>query len=181
MDPKFLVNLQRKEASFTLGGKVYRRRARDPEREWPFWDRVDKTETCWLWKGKKIKGGYGQLTRAGRFVYAHRYAYEMAHGPIPEGRQVDHLCRNRLCVNPAHLEVVSQQENIRRGHAGKATGARSRARTHCGKGHPFDERNTRWYKGERCCRECARLHARANYWKRKENEPPGLHGQARRS
>jgi hypothetical protein len=109
----------------------------------------------------------------GRAVRAHRYAYEQLVGPIPEGLVLDHLCRNRLCINPLHLEPVTIGENIRRGafdRAGKITGSK----THCANGHPFDEENTRQFeyhvKGRtgpaRACRACARQRALAHYHRR---------------
>jgi hypothetical protein len=143
---------------------------RDPEREWPFWSRVDKTDGCWLWKGKALKVGYGQLRRNGREILAHRYAYEMAYGAIPEGLQIDHLCRNRLCVNPAHLEAVSQAENIRRG------AARRLRKTHCKRGHP---RTPETIVGNGDCLLCQRQRNRLA-WRRKHRgteadpEPPAF-------
>jgi len=79
-----------------------------------FWDRVEKTDTCWLWTGSKTQGGYGQLSVDGVCVGAHRIAYRLLIGPYPAGYHIDHLCRVRNCVNPDHLEAVTVAENLRR-------------------------------------------------------------------
>jgi hypothetical protein len=122
-----------------------------------FLARIDRTESCWLWTGTKGSAGYGQmyLSWARRPVLAHRLAYLLFVGPVDDGLQLDHLCRVRHCVNPDHLEPVTQQENIRRGDGG----IRNRVKTHCPKGHPYDEVNTRWCrrgngKAFRMCRAC---------------------------
>lgn len=89
---------------------------------------------------------------------AHRYAYEHFIGPIPEGLQVDHLCRVRNCVNPDHLEAVTCRENVLRGDGVAAANARA---THCPQGHAYDEANTyTWTNGGRHCRACARIKTR---------------------
>lgn len=69
---------------------------------------------CWLWTGYVAAGGYGEFHLAGRTRKAHRVAYELLVGPVPEGLDLDHLCRVRRCVNPEHLEPVTRQENLRR-------------------------------------------------------------------
>jgi hypothetical protein len=81
-----------------------------------FWSRVDKDgpNGCWLWTGVHIGAGYGQASLNGVRQVAHRVAYELTVGPVPEGLQLDHLCRNRGCVNPDHLEPVTASENKRR-------------------------------------------------------------------
>lgn len=76
-----------------------------------FWSRVEKTDTCWLWTGPTIKGGYGKVSVGGAQFLAHRYSYEMSGEVIPEGMFVDHVCSNRLCVNPVHLRVVTRKQN----------------------------------------------------------------------
>ena len=95
-----------------------------------FWAKVDKSETCWLWTGAKVQSGYGTINLGGRELgnaYAHRLAYEMLVGPIPDGKFLDHKCRNRLCVNPDHLQpatVKANAENLSGAHRDSATGVR---------------------------------------------------------
>jgi len=96
-----------------------------------FWDKVDRTTGCWLWTSVRTADGYGHFrTRVApghhRYVKAHRWAYEQSHGPIPDGLTVDHLCRNRACVRPDHLEAVSITENIRRAAAHRQATKRER-------------------------------------------------------
>lgn len=116
-----------------------------------FWTKVEKTETCWLWKSACTQKGYGIIRlggRSGRNAGAHRFAYEMCVGPIPDGLQIDHLCRVPACVNPDHLEPVTPQENVVRS-------ARFRV-THCPRGHEYTEANTYYEKAtKRRCRACA--------------------------
>lgn len=126
-----------------------------------FWSKVDKTDTCWLWTGTRTGKGYGRFKVNGRLVFAHRFAYELLVGPIPPGLQVDHLCRVRHCVNPAHLEPVTCKENIQRGETGLARGRQQQAKTNCPKGHPYDEGNTGWHRTGRYCRTCKRASDRA--------------------
>jgi len=105
---------------------------------------------CWLWAIAFNRGGYGRATQHGRAASAHRAVYEAFVGPIPPGLQIDHLCRNRLCVNPAHLEPVSAKENIRRrGLTGM--GARHAAKTTCPRGHLYDKFRS---SGARACNTC---------------------------
>lgn len=115
---------------------------------------------CLLWTGSTGGDGrYGSFSIGGKLVRAHRWAYEQEHGPIPDGLVLDHLCRVTLCVNPAHLEPVTQRENVLRGEAPSALNA---VKTHCDKGHPLDGDNLVTRKdGGRQCRACTREIARA--------------------
>lgn len=122
-----------------------------------FWTWVIKEpgpDGCWLWQGARDVDGYG-LLRSGRPMRrAHRFAYEAVIGPIPKGLQLDHLCRVRNCVNPAHLEPVTGRENLRREAAARP------ARTTCKHGHLLTEENTYLHNGVRSCRTCRRQHER---------------------
>lgn len=118
---------------------------------------------CWEWPGSKDWDGYATWGReaAHRFGLSqmvHRAFYQLMVGPVPAGMDLDHLCRNRGCVNPHHLEAVTHRENVMRG---ASFAAENRAKTHCPAGHPYDEANTYVYKGHgntrRCCRACNRL------------------------
>lgn len=120
---------------------------------------------CWIWLGAPTSEGYGVI-RVGnkKQDYAHRVSYNLFVGPIPQGLEIDHKCRIRCCVNPAHLEAVTHRENARRGDAGKAAAMAKAAITHCPRGHPYDDANTYLLQGRRRqCRECGR--ARARRWK----------------
>jgi hypothetical protein len=108
---------------------------------------------CWLWHDPLHKDGYGVFRLNGRMEWAHRAAYKLLVGPIPEGLQLDHLCRVRHCVNPAHLDPVTPAENNRRSFSPSAENA---LKTHCVNGHPFDVENTIYGVGRRSCRTCQR-------------------------
>ncbi len=130
-----------------------------------FWNKVAKAENgCWNWTGFRDKDGYGRFRvgsqKAGtaRSAFAHRFAYETLVGLIPEGLEPDHTCHNPACVNPDHLEAVTHKLNCQRGLAGIATGKQMKAKTHCPKGHPYDEQNTGYKKnGSRYCKTCAHI------------------------
>ena len=126
-----------------------------------FWPKVNKNGPlpvrrpelgpCWLWTASRTKLGYGKFGRGGKrggWVYAHRFAYELLRKRVPAGLTLDHLCVNPPCVNPGHLEPVTQAENVRRA---------MRAITHCPAGHLYDDANT-WFShdGHRQCRPCDR-------------------------
>lgn len=124
---------------------------------------------CWVFQGG-LANGYGRATWStnGKMTYAlaHRVMYTHEVGQIPEGLDLDHLCRNRACCNPAHLEPVSRQTNLLRGDT---IPARRSATTECPKGHPYDSENTiSDSKGRRNCRECVYERNRAYYWRNKE-------------
>lgn len=121
---------------------------------------VSVTPTCWVWKGRIKDTGYGALYRRRLFDdYAHRISYRLFVGEIPEGLTIDHLCRNRVCVNPEHLEAVTQRINNLRG---TGVSARHAVATYCQRGHPKSEANTYYAPDGRggCCRECYLLRSR---------------------
>ncbi len=125
-----------------------------------FWPKVNKSEDCWLWTAAKTKG-YGVIGVGKSLHYAHRIAYELLVGPIPEGMELDHLCRTPACVRPSHLEPVTHATNLRRGYWG--------AKTHCPQGHVYDEGNTKLSaNGWRLCRICQNAAMRRWYARRKE-------------
>jgi hypothetical protein len=121
-----------------------------------FWSKVEKTDSCWNWIGAKSKRGYGSFRIKDKTVLAHRWAYENLVGEIPEGLVIDHKCRNHSCVNPDHLEVVTQKENCQRGIMGEEARKRNHAKTHCKHGHELSYKSD----GIRYCKECHKLRER---------------------
>lgn len=106
---------------------------------------------CWEWTGYRDPDGYGKVGKDGHDRKASRVVYEALCGPIPETLELDHLCRNRSCVNPLHLEPVTHLVNVARGNAGQYL----KQRTHCSKGHPYNANNTIYYaNGKRGCHIC---------------------------
>ncbi|WP_326814076.1 HNH endonuclease signature motif containing protein [Streptomyces sp. NBC_01763] len=115
--------------------------------------RTDRTGDCWVWDGSTIGRGYGNFRIGGQNFLVHRSSYEIHHGPIPEGLMVLHSCDNPPCANPDHLRVGTNADNMRdRSERGRHP---STAKTHCPKGHPYDEANTyRFPDNRRACRIC---------------------------
>jgi hypothetical protein len=112
---------------------------------------------CWLWMGHINAAGYGQYWFDRKMEYAHRAAYKILVGSIPDDLELDHLCRIRSCVNPLHLEAVTRAVNVRR----STVGEKNRQKTHCLRGHPFSGENLAIRpNGSRRCRACHKLHKR---------------------
>ena len=123
-------------------------------------------DQCWAWNGAKNHDGYATYTTVfrgrKRTLRLSRIMYEVIHGPIPSGLVIDHLCRNRHCINPLHLQAVTPLVNYERGHSPAAL---NKKKTHCKRGHEFTPENTWLYKvspqnpnGGRMCRTCKRMH-----------------------
>lgn len=124
-----------------------------------FWNRVSLPDDdgCMVWSGALQSKGYGQIKINKKMVFVHRYSYGLNVGPIPDGLVIDHLCRNRACVRPDHLEAVTGRENVMRGEGLAPSKA---AQTSCANGHEFTEANTYRWKTERGCRECRKENTR---------------------
>lgn len=137
-----------------------------------FWAKVKKQEGCWEWCGSRNQQGYGNF----RAQKAHRVAYELLVGPIPQGMILDHLCRNHGCVNPMHLEPVSNRENVLRGVGPTALSAR---KTHCVNGHEFTDENTYRRKDApgRKCRICMKAQMEDYRATCREERPAGNNSQ----
>lgn len=126
-----------------------------------FWEKVDRQpgDGCWLWTACLHRNGYGKFSmgrdgNTSRTALAHRVAYTLEHGEIPDGLTLDHLCGVVACVRPSHLQVVTGAVNNLRGGSASARNAR---KTHCPRGHEYSEANTyRRPSGARVCRTCAR-------------------------
>lgn len=132
-----------------------------------FWAKVPSRQPgyCWEWQGYLAPNGYGRFTTTNSVSeYSHRVAYTLEHGPIPLGLTIDHLCRNRACVNPAHLEAVPIRTNVQRGSRAMATA--------CINGHPFNAENTGHNKGRRYCKICSRLKVKEYRERQRSGLPP---------
>ncbi len=126
-----------------------------------FWANVEMPteDGCWVWLGHRITG-YGGFWAGGKNVMAHRYAYGLFGGVIPRGLEIDHLCRDRSCVNPKHMEPVTHIENCRRGNSAQVSRVKQLAKIHCPRGHPYDKQNTHIApNGQRKCKICANITA----------------------
>lgn len=134
-----------------------------------FWRHVEKTPDCWNWTGVLAGGGYGKFNFRYVGIQAHRVSFFLAGRVIPDGMVLDHLCRNRRCVRPDHLEAVTERENV---HRGISPAAGNALKTHCPRGHEYTDFNTYvGFKGKRHCRTCERVR-----WSRK-----GTASRARRT
>ena len=124
--------------------------------------RIDENG-CWTWTAARDPANYGRVNWQRRAQFSHRLVWTLLRGPIADGLVIDHLCRTRKCVNPAHLEAVTQRENIIRGELGKEREKSLR----CGHGHEFTPENTSYDKrGRRNCRTCKNTRARRRYAER---------------
>lgn len=137
-----------------------------------FWSRINKTDKCWLWIGAKLISGYGYLylqngKQSRKKVLAHRFSYILHYGKIPNGKELDHICRIKNCVNPKHLEPVTSKENTYRGTNPKIIIMHRRILTgFCKNGHSVNE----WNKKDRRCRLCTNAYKMKLYYKNKNRK-----------
>jgi hypothetical protein len=147
---------------------------KDLDRFMKFVSVSSEKEGCWEWIGGRTGRGYGGFWIDGRTIQAHRVSYEHFVGPISEGLQLDHLCRNRGCVNPKHVEAVTCQENLVRGisHNG--------SKTHCMQGHEYTPENVLTVRGRhrRICRECNRISCAERHRRRKVHQSSPMTSEA---
>lgn len=120
---------------------------------------------CWIWTDYILNTGYGQFKVNGKQITAHKFIYEHIHGKVQKGLTLDHLCRNRSCANPGHLEVTTYRENLLRGIGLPAINYK---KTHCNNGHPLSGENLYIYQGTRNCKICRRKRSLESHRRTKE-------------
>lgn len=156
-----------------MAGRRYGPKGDPVARFWFYVSRAEAEDGCWGWEGpttESLRPGparhvYGIMSvqRADgthRYVRAHVFSFELHTGPVPDGLQIDHLCRNTLCVRPSHLEAVTNKVNTDRGRAAEVNRARHLAKTHCKYGHPLAGHNLAPSKTQRVCRTCRNRRSR---------------------
>lgn len=141
-----------------------------PKDEKRFKTKYIKHGDCWIWIGSfNGKKGYGKMLLRGKLELAHRISYSWYRGHIPTGMTIDHMCNNKACVNPEHLEVATQKDNNLRGNS---LTAKNKRKTHCARGHEFTEDNVkiiiRRTSTRRVCKKCHRQNVRATKRRRRE-------------
>lgn len=124
----------------------------------------NKTDGCWVWRGSLNTHGYGQFKLHYKNIGAHRISHLLYVGEIPAGLQIDHLCRNRACVNPKHLRLLTLKENVL---SGIGITAQNLKKTKCPKGHLYDKINS---QNRRCCSTCQKEASRRSYMKKKSQK-----------
>lgn len=142
-----------------------------------FWAMVIRGSGCWIWIGARSREGYGFFSPThAKQVRAHRYAYELERGPIPDGKQLDHLCRTPSCVRPDHLEIVTSRENTLRGGSPTAQNAK---KTHCKNGHLLAGSNLVVRSLGRGCQTCRQADDRRRYHRAKADACPALRAESK--
>lgn len=130
---------------------------------------VNPVSGCWDWIAVRHRLGYGQFKDEGKMWQAHRWAYRHYVGSLEEGKEIDHICRNRRCVNPAHLRQISHRDNVLASPTCLAS--INKARVECARGHSFSKENTSYRGNKRVCVQCRRRNAR-EYMRRRRKEVP---------
>ncbi len=131
---------------------------------------IEPYSGCWLWTAGTRTWGYAQTSLKNKTYSAHKVLYEDKFGKVPDGLELDHLCKVKCCVNPSHLEAVTHTENVRRGRALEAIRRERLSRTHCKWGHEFTTENTlSKTNGARGCRICTNIRQREAYYKNKKD------------
>jgi len=145
-----------------------------------FLEKIERQDSgCWFWTAAIQNMGYGLFNVGGRKFLAHRFAYEYFKGTIPDGCELDHLCRNTNCVSPNHLEAVTHAENNRRGNGGGfhptlTNAVSNKSKTHCPHGHPYNKENTYYWNNQRQCRICRKEHRQQLRQRRINNGYPQI-------